>query len=272
METRTIDTAANGRHQVARSASEAVMAVRDGPGGKRTAVKSDGLAGSHHAGLPTGSSETCRLVYLGRMISAVSHELNNRLSSVVGFAELLSLKDAPPDIERLVSKLRTYTENLRHFAEGLSGFSKKRVSAPVASDPTPFIRQTFDLAACEAKTRSVKMILQVQGDLPEVTLRGPEFRLGLFIILDSVIRALAEAPNAPVPRGTMLVNCSESQGGCAVEVVVTSAGEAFWGGPEQPDLDGLPQARSILESQGITCRWEHQQEVGWKYGLEIARS
>lgn len=139
----------------------------------------------------TGGEDVERLMYLGRMVSAVSHELGNRLTSVLGFAELAAQTPDPETAPRLLAKMNTYAENLRVLVESLSGFSSSRLAAREDCDPGVLARQVVELAGCTAKASGVRVVFHRKGDLPRVRVVVGEVRLGLFMCLDAMVRDLA---------------------------------------------------------------------------------
>jgi len=139
----------------------------------------------------TGEADAERLMYLGRMVSAVSHELGNRLTSVLGFAELAAQTPDPETAPRLLAKMNNYAENLRVLVESLSGFSSSRLAMPEECDPAVLVRQVVELAGCTAKAAGVRVVFHRKGDLPRVRVVVGEVRLGLFMCLDAMVRDLA---------------------------------------------------------------------------------
>lgn len=138
-----------------------------------------------------GEADLERLMYLGRMVSAVSHELGNRLTSVLGFAELAAQAADADTTPRLLAKMNAYAENLRVLVESLSGFSSSRLAAREEYDPALLARQAVELAGCTAKTLGVRVVFHRKGDLPRVQVVVGETRLGLFMCLDAMVRDLA---------------------------------------------------------------------------------
>lgn len=142
------------------------------------------------AGVQT-AADLERLMYLGRMVSAVSHELGNRLTSVLGFAEMAVQTPDSEAAPRLVAKMNAYAENLRVLVESLSGFSSRRLAAREDCDAGALVRQVVELTGCTAKASGVRLVFHRKGNLPRVRVVIGEVRLGLFMCLDAMVRDLA---------------------------------------------------------------------------------
>lgn len=210
------------------------------------------------------SVEEERNRYLGRMVSAVAHELNNRLTSVLGYADLLLLGANNGSQDPLVRKLQRITESLRHFTENLSGFSRLSERPPAICDPAVLIRQVVDLASCLSRHGGVEIRMEPMEDMPRLKLLESQFRFALFIVLDVMIRSLVEHGNGGASEIVLA-----APDGVRLEIASRINGEPFDRGLEEP---AYRHASEVLESQGIQAGWERGANGIWRFVLKLYAS
>jgi signal transduction histidine kinase len=209
-------------------------------------------------------TEAERLVCLGRMVSAVAHELNNRLTSVLGYAELLMLHAQADGQEGLVRKLHVNTSRLRLLTENISGFSRSNERRPVPCQLGDVLRQVAELSACVGKTAGIEVRLESDPDLPRLPLVPPQLRFAFFICLDAMNRALMES--APGHR-EVLVRATRQADGVRIEIQPRLNGCGLYAGavPESPEC---AYAASILAAQGLQAGWVWDEGQGWRFVAE----
>jgi len=205
-----------------------------------------------------------RLRYLGRMVAAVSHELNNRLTGVLGFTDLLAMNPEGDSQARVLGKLRTYAESVRGLVSSLSGFSRSQQEGPEVAPLAPAVRQAVDLANCVARATGGMLTL----DIPDAGLHGrivgPEFRFALYVCLDWLLRqANAAKPQCPV------VDVRLEQGASG-PLVVMSAPLVQAPGPEESWPSPLRLAERIFSAQHAECGWRCTPEGVWQFVVEPA--
>lgn len=195
-----------------------------------------------------------RLQYLGRMVSAVSHELSNRLTSVVGYADLMSFQGNPDGMQRLAGKLREQTENLRMFAEGISGFSRSPQGRAMPFNLAAALQQVIELARCESKFRGIPLGLQA-GDPGFIASVWPsEFRLALFSCLYELTRwfALQVQGEARTIKVSML-RAEDAVAEVCIKLERTGPAAET---PAWPVLPDLAMALEIFADQHVLSSWQ----------------
>jgi PAS domain S-box-containing protein len=107
-----------------------------------------------------------RLSSMGEIVAGVAHELNNPLSGVVGYAELLRMnatdKKQVRDLDRIVeSAMRCQKIVLK-----LLGFSRKHRSEKKYQSVNDCIRKVLDLKVYHLRSSRVNPVLELAPDLP----------------------------------------------------------------------------------------------------------
>lgn len=109
-----------------------------------------------------------RLAAAGQLLTTVAHELNNPLTTVVGYAQLLLEKKAPGDLPEIAQQLRREAErasriirNLLLFARDDEG-EKKPVRLPAVLDAV------LELRSYELKVKNIQVRRSEEEGLPPV--------------------------------------------------------------------------------------------------------
>lgn len=108
-----------------------------------------------------------RLSSLGEVIAGVAHELNNPLSAVLGYSQLLH---AAPHDERESRDLERIVESARRcqkIVHNLLSFARKHPPEKKVHDLNACVRKVLDLKAYHLKSSKVQAVLEIDESLPQ---------------------------------------------------------------------------------------------------------
>ncbi len=109
-----------------------------------------------------------RLVSIGQLTAGVAHELNNPLTGVIGFSELLLEKDLPADIIADINIIHSEAERAARIVDNLLTFSRKHREEKTLTDVNEVIEKTLLLRTSEQKLKNIKTITRLANDLPQI--------------------------------------------------------------------------------------------------------
>jgi signal transduction histidine kinase len=109
-----------------------------------------------------------RLASVGKLTSGIAHELNNPLSTVIGFSELLLKKNLSADVRSDLNIIYSEAGRAAAIVENLLTFARQRPEAKEPCDINGIIKKTLPLRSYEQDKNNIHTIVHLAEDLPEV--------------------------------------------------------------------------------------------------------
>jgi len=112
---------------------------------------------------------TDRLASIGELASGVAHELNNPLTGIIGFSELLLNKDVPDDVREDLKIINREAQRTSQVVRNLLTFARKHDTTKKPVDINKAIKSVLDLRAYEQKVHNIEVVTNFDPSLPETT-------------------------------------------------------------------------------------------------------
>ncbi|MCB9789090.1 MAG: CHASE domain-containing protein [Deltaproteobacteria bacterium] len=147
------------------------------------------------AALEVRVREQQRLESLGTLAAGVAHEINNPLTGIMGYAEMLS-EDAPPGGTERERAGRILREALRvkEIVRGLLTFSRRESPVMEPADPAALVQSTLVLMRTVLRKDAIDLRVETPDGLPQVRCHPQGLQQVLMNLLTNARDAVAARP------------------------------------------------------------------------------
>jgi PAS domain S-box-containing protein len=160
-----------------------------------------------------------KLVALGELVAGVAHEVNNPLTGISAFAQLLQEEMLTPDQLEAAQMIKREADRAVSVIRDLLTFARKTGPRSVPIDMNILIEQTMRLRTYGLRTAGIEMRQELEPSLPRV--RGDDRQLQQ-VLLNLVVNAEHALANSP--RRIITLRTSSAIGRVIVEVSDTGQG------------------------------------------------
>jgi len=134
-----------------------------------------------------------KLAALGQLVAGVAHELNNPLTAVMGYGDLLS-DDVPAGPARAkLDKLVNESRRMKKIVENLLRFSRQSTMDRQSVDLAPVVKDVLTLREYYAHTRGLEILSDIRSNLPRVAVDEDQFKQILLNLVNNAIDAVEDA-------------------------------------------------------------------------------
>ncbi|MCK4369159.1 MAG: PAS domain S-box protein [Dehalococcoidales bacterium] len=109
-----------------------------------------------------------RLASVGELASGIAHELNNPLTGVIGFTQMVLDKDIPDDIKEDIQVVYSEAQRAAQVVKNLLTFARKHAPEKQLMSINSIIEKVLELRAYEQRVNNIQVNAQFAPDLPEV--------------------------------------------------------------------------------------------------------
>jgi PAS domain S-box-containing protein len=111
---------------------------------------------------------TDRLASIGELASGIAHELNNPLTSVIGFSQLLMEGNVPDHIKEDLGTVYSEARRAAAIVKNLLTFARKHAPVKQLSQVNTIIEDVLRLRAYEQRVNNIEVEKRLAADLPEI--------------------------------------------------------------------------------------------------------
>jgi len=135
--------------------------------------------------------QSARLAAIGELAAGVAHELNNPLTSVIGFAEILLEEmeaDSPhrPDVEKILAEARRAGQIIHDLLD----FARQLPPRRVPTDINEVLRETMALTRTRLERNGIAIQESYSADLPLVAVDASRMKQVFLNLLQNAAQAM----------------------------------------------------------------------------------
>ena len=150
------------------------------------------------------------LASIGEMASGIAHEINNPLTAVIGYSELLDTQALPEEAREIVGLILQGANRVAAIVRRLLTFSRQQTAERAPVDLNELIRSTLALRAYALETGNVRVTTRLDSNLPPTVADGQQLQQ---VFLNLIVNAEHAMRGA---GGGELTLTSSREGDCVV--------------------------------------------------------
>ncbi len=163
-----------------------------------------------------------KLSSLGQMAASIAHEINNPLSGVLLYTQLLAKKIAGDDIPKenalnYLSKMESELTRSTRMIRNLLDFARQSPPALRMVDINEVVNRAFELAAHSAKLQHIQVVKELDPSLPQPMADFDQLQQVCINLILNAIQAMSEG-------GRLTLRTSANDGQLKIEVQDTGCG------------------------------------------------
>lgn len=141
-----------------------------------------------------------KLSALGELVSGVSHELNNPLTAVFGFAQLLLSEPLPDEQKEEVRHIYTHAQRCKKIIDGLLQFSRRHAAERVRASLNEVVKSTADLLSYQIRLADIRLEVDTDDTLPDSMMDPFQLQQVLINLVTNAQHAISEAKRPGVVK------------------------------------------------------------------------
>jgi two-component system, NtrC family, sensor kinase len=139
-----------------------------------------------------------KLASIGQLVGGVAHELNNPLTVILGYSDLLAESDTERRFERELTTMRREARRMRSIIDNLLRFARQSKSETQSANIAQAIDEALALRNYEFTKRGIEVTRDLGSELPPVNIDESHLKTVIVNLLDNAFDAVQESPEKKV--------------------------------------------------------------------------
>ncbi|HWQ27873.1 MAG TPA: ATP-binding protein [Dehalococcoidia bacterium] len=149
-----------------------------------------------------------KMASVGQLVSGVAHELNNPLTGIVGFAQLLLMRDLDERSRQQVETIQAEAERASKIVQNLLSFARRRKARKEPTDLNALVRRVVELRSYEHHLRNIEVALDLAPDLPRTLVDPDQIQQVLLNLIINAEQAVKDRERGRIEVRTRVRNGS----------------------------------------------------------------
>jgi signal transduction histidine kinase len=218
-----------------------------------------------------------KLASVGELVSGVAHELNNPLTSVMGFSELLLRDNIDEDVKKKANYIHESSLRCKHIIDNLLTFSRWRKPDRVYQDVNSMLKGVVELKSYHIRVSNINVELDLDPSLPWTMADGYQLQQVFLNLLNNAQHAIEEKGregkiiiSSRCKDNKIVISFSDTGGGIPKNIVGRIF-DPFFTTKEVGKGTGLGLSISygIIREHGGDIRVESSPDVGTTFVIDL---
>jgi two-component system NtrC family sensor kinase len=211
-----------------------------------------------------------KMAAVGQLISGVAHELNNPLTAVLGYAELLTTADRGKNTDRYLQSISNEAQRCQRIVQGLLSFARKREPRAEPTCLNSVVRDTLELRRYDLKVSNIQVEEDLDARIPLTMADSHQLQQVLVNLINNAQQAILAASDGGRIRVETRREVTSSDGREAILVAVTDSGPGVPAGLREKIFDPFFTTKEVGEGTGLGLSLSYGiiQEHGGEFELE----
>lgn len=134
-----------------------------------------------------------KLASLGLLVSGVAHEINNPLTGILAYAELLNMRVEDEELKKDLEKIINSAERCKKIVENLLTFSRQKTPSRSLESINEIIDKAIELRAYWLRTSNIEVVRNYGLNLPTLYVDSQQIQQVILNLLLNAEHAIVEA-------------------------------------------------------------------------------
>jgi two-component system NtrC family sensor kinase len=137
-----------------------------------------------------------KMASVGQLVSGVAHELNNPLTGVMGFAQLLLARELDETTQTQVRTIYGEAERAAKIVQNLLSFARRRKPAKEMADVNALLAQVLELRSYDFTIRNISLDMALDPRMPRCWVDADQVQQVFFNVVKNAEQAMLDANGA----------------------------------------------------------------------------
>ncbi len=134
-----------------------------------------------------------KMASVGQLVSGVAHELNNPLTGVMGFAQLLLGRDLEESMRSQIQTIYGEAERAAKIVQNLLSFARRRKPTKEMADVNALVQRVLELYSYDFGVRNITIDMTLDTSMERVWVDQDQIQQVLFNVMKNAEQAMISA-------------------------------------------------------------------------------